>query len=127
MEVAINGVTVPVGIVTGTIPLTAAMIAAEPNVERRRVYIELFGLDRLVRELRGRLVDDSPRFGRLIHLDLGSGEPLAAIEVEDATPLPDGTRKRYVLRVPPTCRTAHEAVAWTFGLTPEQYQPAVET
>ena len=35
--------------------------------------------------------------------------------------------KEYFLRVPPTMRTAHEAVAWTFGLTPEQYSPAIET
>jgi hypothetical protein len=30
-------------------------------------------------------------------------------------------RKDYFLRVPPTCTTALEAVAWTFNQTPEQY------
>ena len=30
--------------------------------------------------------------------------------------------KEYMLRVPPTMRTAHEAVAWTFGKTPEEYR-----
>jgi len=30
--------------------------------------------------------------------------------------------KEYMLRVPPTVRTAHEAVAWTFGKTPEEYR-----
>ena len=35
--------------------------------------------------------------------------------------------KEYMLRVPPTMTTPHEAVAWTFGQTPEQYSPTVET
>ena len=35
--------------------------------------------------------------------------------------------KAYFIRVPPTARTAHEAVAWTWDLTPEQYTPVVET
>ena len=44
-----------------------------------------------------------------------------------ATPESDGTRKQYVLRVPPTARTARKAVAWTFGLQPNQYLPQIET
>ena len=35
--------------------------------------------------------------------------------------------KEYMLRVPPTISTAHEAVAWTFGKTPEHYAPAIES
>jgi hypothetical protein len=44
-----------------------------------------------------------------------------AVEVENGTPEPDGTHKTYVLRVPPECQTAREAVAWTYGMTAEQY------
>jgi hypothetical protein len=36
-------------------------------------------------------------------------------------------RRTYWLRVPPQTRTARSAVAWTFGLTPEQYAPLVQT
>jgi hypothetical protein len=43
------------------------------------------------------------------------------VEVENGTREPNGWRRRYFLRVPPNMRSAHEAVAWTFGLTPEQY------
>jgi len=50
-------------------------------------------------------------------------EPIVAVAVRDAT---DPSRE-YVLRVAPHCRTAHEAVAWTFGLSAEQYAPIVET
>src|SRR5258708_19796990 len=36
------------------------------------------------------------------------------IEVINRTPEPDSSFKHYWLRVPPTMRTAREAVAWTF-------------
>ena len=45
----------------------------------------------------------------------------AAVEVVNGTPEPDGTRKHYYLQVPPTVRTAREAVAWTYGLSEHQY------
>jgi hypothetical protein len=44
-----------------------------------------------------------------------------AVEVENATPEADGTRRHYWLRVPSRMRTAREAVAWTYGLSAEQY------
>ena len=45
----------------------------------------------------------------------------SAVEVVDGTPQADGTHKHYFLRVPERMRTAREAVAWTYGLSPEQY------
>ena len=44
-----------------------------------------------------------------------------AVEVVNGTAEADGTRKKYVLRVPAHVRSAREAVAWTYGLTEEQY------
>jgi len=38
------------------------------------------------------------------------------VEVENATPEPDGHNKMYMIRVDPRCTTAREAVAWTFGI-----------
>ena len=35
--------------------------------------------------------------------------------------------KIYWLRVDPSVKTAHEAVASTFGMTPEEYQPQIQT
>jgi len=43
------------------------------------------------------------------------------VEVVNGTPEPDGSCRRYVLRVPSGMRTAREAVAWTYGLSPERY------
>jgi hypothetical protein len=45
----------------------------------------------------------------------------SAVEVMDGTSGADGSRKRYVLRVPSSIGTAREAVAWTYGLTEAQY------
>lgn len=36
-------------------------------------------------------------------------------------------RKTYWLRVPPTMERARQAVAWTFGMDEQEYQPAVES
>jgi hypothetical protein len=49
------------------------------------------------------------------------------VKVVNSTPKPDGTYKDYFLRVPPTVRTAREAVAWTFDLDPTVYAPVLET
>jgi hypothetical protein len=54
-------------------------------------------------------------------------EPIVAVEVVNSTRAPDGSFKRYWLRVPPEMSTAREAVAWTFGLRATQYAPEKET
>lgn len=43
------------------------------------------------------------------------------------TPSPMELSGTYLLRVPPTMRTAREAVAWTFGLQDGDYEPDVES
>jgi hypothetical protein len=68
---------------------------------------------------------------RIVHRDetaqllrVGEGErAIAAVRVRDAT----HPRRIYVLRVPPTCTTAREAVAWTFGMTADEYQPIAQS
>ena len=44
------------------------------------------------------------------------------VQVQDAS-----TARQYFLRVPPTIQTAAEAVAWSFQLAVEEYDPAQET
>ena len=55
------------------------------------------------------------RLGTLWRKDLAGDEPLVMVEVVNATPVPDGSAKRYLLPVPPTIGSAREAVAWSFG------------
>lgn len=44
-----------------------------------------------------------------------------AVEVVNGTADQNGSHKHYFLRVPSRMRSAREAVAWTYGLTAEQY------
>jgi len=47
------------------------------------------------------------------------------VEVTNGTAEADGSRKTYWLNVPPEMRSAKAAVAWTYGMTPEQYDGLV--
>lgn len=147
---ALHGIAVPASVVMEPETIILQSIDAEPNLEVRRVLIERFGIDRLISEGKAKLVhvDDTGRLWRrpggplpprpvrtstwaapestrswLRRLDAW----VAVVEVENATTEPDGTRKRYFLRVPPTMETAREAVAWTFGMDGESYRPDQET
>ncbi len=71
--------------------------------------------------------DDSFGPGRLYRRNVPDDEPIVMVELVNASPELDGSLKTYMLRVPPTVRTCREAVAWTFGLSVEQWQPAMET
>jgi hypothetical protein len=46
----------------------------------------------------------------------------SAVEVVNGTAEADGSRKRYILRVPDHMRSACEGVAWTYGLTQQHYR-----
>lgn len=50
-------------------------------------------------------------------------EDIVLVEVENSTPEPDGSFKRYVLRVPPDQTVPRDAIGWTFGLPPGTYAP----
>lgn len=49
------------------------------------------------------------------------------VKVVNSTAEPDGSFKDYYLQVPPFVSTAKAAVAWTFGLAEESYQPTFES
>lgn len=93
------------------------------NAEVRRVLINFYGHERLMRE-RGKFVQ-ADDFGTLWSLPVRVS--IRMVEVLNSTPEPDGTFKRYMLRVPPTMKTAKEAVAWTFGMGEKEYAPEVQT
>lgn len=121
-----RGMPIPVSLAADLPRLTVERIRAETNAEIRRVMLEHFGYDRYLRESGARKLG-SDATGTLWWLDLPGDEPLVMVEVVNATPEPDGTSRVYWLRVPPSTRTAREGVAWTFGLTAEEYQPLAQT
>jgi hypothetical protein len=69
----------------------------------------------------------SDEFGELYRKELAGDEPLVMVCVINKTPEPDGTYKKYFLRVPPQITTAKDAVAWTFEQPTEGYTPSQET
>ena len=106
---------------------------ARPNAEIRRVMVERFGVERLIRE-GGAILVHEDETGRLWRRQVGESsgwqghdEPVVMVEVLNSTPEPDGSRKTYFLRVPPEMTIAREAVAWTFGMGGDAYAPIVET
>lgn len=121
-----HGVRVTPYVVENPECITVAEILAEPNVEVRRVKIERFGQARYLMDSGAQEVhrDD---YGTLYRKEMPGDEPLMMVKVVNATPEPDGGFKDYFLRVPPTMRTAREAVAWTFGKAPDNYDPDQET
>jgi len=135
----INGTMVPWRAVEEPGWLTAEKVRDERNAERRRAFLTIYGEDRFVDDVGAELVHEDA-YGKLYRLP-GHG---LKVRVEDSTTLPDGTRRVYWLGVHPELRplgrpatmpsndhpvpmTAHAAVASTFGLTPEEYSPKVET
>lgn len=101
-------------------------IEAEQNTTRRRIMIEVFGEARYLTET-GAVVEDESDFGILYRKKLSEDEDLVMVKVINSTIDPDGTWKSYYLRVPPSIRTAKEAVAWTFNMPEDLYAPVLES
>ncbi|CAL9657399.1 hypothetical protein SUDANB145_06834 [Streptomyces sp. enrichment culture] len=121
-----RGMPVPADFLAELPTLTPERIRTEENAELRRVMLEHYGYDRYLADSGARPLDRDET-GVLWRIDLEDDEPVVMVEVLNSTPEPDGTRRTYWLRVPPTTRTAKEGVAWTFGLRPEVYAPVRET
>lgn len=125
---AINYVEVPRGVIDGSIRLE--QIESERNAEVRRVMIDRYpgGLRRYLEDIGAEEVHRD-ECGVLLqrYVPYDRVRSMTAVRVVNSTPEPDGSRREYVLQVPHRCKTAREAVAWTFGLEPEEYRPAVET
>jgi hypothetical protein len=121
-----RGMPVPAGFLDELSSLTPERIRAEENAELRRVMLEHYGYDRYLTDSGARPVHRDGT-GVLWRVELPGDEPVVMVEVVNATPEPDGTRRTYWLRVPPYTRTAREGVAWTFGLTAKEYHPVRET
>jgi hypothetical protein len=131
---AVHGVLVPADVIDDPGRIDVARIDRETNVEVRRVMIERYrhgeevnGPAAFILDAGGERLDHDERFGTLWRRNVPGDEPIAMIEVVNATREPDGGFRRYWLRVPPEVRTAREAVAWTFSMTAQEYAPVKET
>lgn len=121
-----RGMPVPEGFAATLATITPQRIRAEENAELRRVMLEHYGIERYLADTGARPVQRDAA-GVLWRIDMPGDEPVVMVEVVNSTPEPDGTRRTYWLRVPPYVTTAREGVAWTFGLSADDYRPKVET
>lgn len=121
-----RGLPVPGEFLDSLDTLTPERIRNEENAELRRVMLEYYGYDRYLEKSGARPVHHDET-GVLWRIELPGDEDAVMVEVVNSTPEPDGTSRTYWLRVPPTTRTAREGVAWTFGLSAEEYDPLRQT
>jgi hypothetical protein len=121
-----RGMPIPAAVAAQLPHLTVEQIRDEANAEVRRVMLEHFGFDRYLQASGARELGRDET-GILWRVELERDEPLVMVEVVNSTPEPDGTSRTYFLRVPPNIRTARAGVAWTFGLTEEEYHPLAQT
>jgi hypothetical protein len=119
-----RGVQVPSWMIERPDSITPSAIDRQDNVQVRRCMIEIMTPERYVASGAAlRVAEDAT--GILWRRIWLPADASAVVEVINATPEPDGTRKHFFLQVPPHLRTAREAVAWTYGLRPDVYDKLV--
>ncbi len=106
--------------------ITVEEIEGTRNLELRRVLIERYGPSRYLQES-GAVEIHSDECGTLYRRELDGDEALVMVKVINSTAEPDGSFREYFLRVPPDTETARQAVAWTFGLEENEYEPWAQT
>jgi hypothetical protein len=115
-----KGVEVPRWVIEQPESITLASIDGESNVQVRRCMIEIMTPERYVAQGGAeRIAQDET--GILWRKTWLAADAWAAVEVINATPEPDGTRKHFFLQVPAHIRTAREAVAWSYGVSANVY------
>jgi hypothetical protein len=146
---AVHGVRVPEYVVERPDEITIEKIESEGNAEVRRVMIQRFSQERYMLESGAKVVHELPdnyilqglRTARLLRKERPDDSPLIMIDCLNSTPEPDGTTKRYLLRIQPeayggeAARNCHAAMASTWRNHDgslyfqdwRQYQPMIET
>jgi hypothetical protein len=116
-----KGAEIPSWIIERPDKITLATIDRETDARLRRCMIDIMTPARYV-ALGGafRVAEDDT--GILWRRTWPANDAWAAVEVINATPEQNGTRKHFFLQVPAHIRTARAAVAWTYGLRPRSYR-----
>jgi hypothetical protein len=146
---AVHGVRVPADIIEDRTSITISRIANEQNSEIRRVMIDLYGAKRYLTDSGAKVIQRLPadhyivglRTAQLLWRDVPNDEPIVMLDLLNSTPEPDGSIKRYLLRIDPNAydgeasRDCLAAVASTWRMPdgsltfkrPQDYQPVFES
>lgn len=124
----LNGVHVPEILVKEPEKITTEIIDSTWNIEVRNKMIDLYGVDNYIKDSNCEAIQED-NYGVLYHKSFSESwrDNIRVVKVINKSPEPDGTFNVYFLQVPPWCKTAKEAVAWTFDMREEDYDPIVET
>lgn len=116
-----HGISVPKEWIVDGISAQEAL--REANIEKRRAACEIVGWDRILDELDCEIIeeDGDPEIGTLVSVEIPD------IGRENYLRVQCGTGRSFAIPVPPECKTALEANAWTYGLEPWEYKPEVRT
>ena len=112
--------------------ITVADIEGQTNSELRRVMVDRYGPARFVVDSGAVVVQELPadhrmvglRSARLLRKEVSGDEPIVFVDLLNSTPEPDGTVKRYMLRVDPNAygglasKNVHAAAASTWRTGP---------
>ena len=110
--------------------ITAEKIDKEENIELRRIMLEIYGFENYLANTYAEIVDrdPDPHVGTLWVKRLEDDEDVYMLEMRNSTQEQDGSWKTYVIRVPPSMRTAKQANAWSYGFeNPEEYNPVLQS
>jgi hypothetical protein len=106
--------------------LTVDEILTERNAERRRALLDRYGYGRFLKDAAAEVLNSDRDPGgprELLRVKLPGDEDLVALSC-----FCPSTARQYIIRVPPTTTTCHQAAAWIAGFDdPADYQPLVET
>jgi len=89
--------------------ITVDEIEHEQNAEVRRVMMEQYGYERYIGDCNAQVVDTRPddfhivglRSARLLVKQVPEDEPVVFVDLLNSTPEPDGSVRRYLMRVDP--------------------------
>ena len=103
-------------------PATVARIDATDNAEHRRILIERYGPARYAIDSGAsvihEVIDEVGVPMQLLRREVPGDEPIVLLHVRNTTMDPDGSRREYHLRVPPTMTDCYTARNWGLGLSP---------
>ena len=120
-----NGVTIDHRIAFRPETIAVEEVLSQTNAELRRVLLERYGLERFMVDADAEILDEDRDAGgvrKLLRVALEGDEDLVCVLVHCPS-----TGGRYLLRVPPTMTSCHQAIAWTAGFDdPSLYRPMVE-
>ena len=123
-----EGVRIPPHFFTKPESLSITEVLSHANTEVRYVGIKIVGMDKVLESNRTTLIHKDEEKNQILFQIKGIfEEPVSYVKVVNSTQEPDGTYKDYYLCVPPDMKTCQQAVAWTFRLEEQEYQPEQET